>query len=211
MHGTIKLAEEARQRAYATPLEQFDVAHPELFRTDTFWPYFDRLRKEEPVHYCKDSLFGPYWSVTKYNDIMSVDTNHGVFSSAAALGGITIRDVDPDLRRESFISMDQPRHSAQRKTVAPMFTPNRRKVLPGETVVPPVVVPSALSLCNSRVPLLTVTGPVKILVPCRIRIPAPVLVIPAAAAPLLICARMLSEPEPGTLNVRVTPPSESRP
>ena len=38
-------------------------------------------------------MFGPYWSVTKYNDIMAVDTNHGVFSSAAALGGITIRDV----------------------------------------------------------------------------------------------------------------------
>ncbi|MFX5214509.1 hypothetical protein ABTC92_18805, partial [Acinetobacter baumannii] len=49
---------------------------------------------------------------------------HGVFSSASALGGITIRDIDPELRRESFISMDQPRHSAQRKTVAPMFTPN---------------------------------------------------------------------------------------
>jgi cytochrome P450 len=128
MHGTIEQSgeahlREAREKAYSTKLEDLDPSHPELFRTDTFWPYFDRLRKEEPVHYCKDSLFGPYWSVTKYNDIMSVDTNHGVFSSAASLGGITIRDVDPDLRRESFISMDQPRHSGQRKTVAPMFTP----------------------------------------------------------------------------------------
>jgi cytochrome P450 len=68
-------------------------------------------------------MFGPYWSVTKYNDIMDVETNHSVFSSAASLGGITVRDADPDLRRESFIAMDQPRHSAQRKTVAPMFTP----------------------------------------------------------------------------------------
>ena len=123
MHGTIKPAEEARERAYSIPLEDFDVGNPELFRTDTFWPYFDRLRKEEPVHYCKDSMFGPYWSVTKYNDIMEIETNHAVFSSAAALGGITIRDVAPDLRRESFIAMDQPRHGPQRKTVAPMFTP----------------------------------------------------------------------------------------
>ena len=75
------------------------------------------------MHYCKDSMFGPYWSMTKYNDIMDIETNHAVFSSAASLGGITIRDVPPDLRRESFIAMDQPRHSAQRKTVAPMFTP----------------------------------------------------------------------------------------
>src|SRR6266403_4732341 len=128
MQGTIDLAAEphqgaARDRAYCIPLEDIDVGHPELFRTDSFWPYFDRLRREAPVHYCKDSLFGPYWSVTKYNDIMDIETNHAVFSSAASLGGITIRDIAPDLRRESFIAMDQPRHSAQRKTVAPMFTP----------------------------------------------------------------------------------------
>ena len=129
MHGTIDLAENldqkaARRRApIRIPLDEFDPGDPELFRTDTFWPYFDRLRREDPVHYCKDSMFGPYWSVTKYNDIMDIETNHAVFSSAASLGGITIRDVAPDLRRESFIAMDQPRHSAQRKTVAPMFTP----------------------------------------------------------------------------------------
>src|SRR5262245_16059244 len=121
MHGTIDTASdahlrEAREKARSIPLEDFNPADPELFRADTHWPYFDRLRKEDPVHYCKDSIFGPYWSVTKYNDIMAVDTNHGVFSSAAALGGITIRDAPPDLRRESFIAMDQPRHSAQRKT-----------------------------------------------------------------------------------------------
>ena len=128
MHGTVDLAqkaelEAARERAFSLPLQDLNPGDPELFRTDTHWPYFDRLRKDEPVHYCKDSIFGPYWSVTKYNDIMAVDANHGVFSSAAALGGITIRDIAPDLRRESFIAMDQPRHSAQRKTVAPMFTP----------------------------------------------------------------------------------------
>ena len=126
MHGTIENAsrlEALRARADTLPLEQFDPGDPELFRTDTFWPYFDRLRREDPVHYCRDSMFGPYWSVTRYNDIMEIETNHAVFSSASALGGITIRDIDPDLRRESFISMDPPRHAAQRKTVAPMFTP----------------------------------------------------------------------------------------
>jgi len=126
MHGTIESAaklDTLRERANSLPLEQFDPGDPELFRTDTFWPYFDRLRREDPVHYCKDSMFGPYWSITRYNDIMEIETNHSVFSSASALGGITIRDIDPDLRRESFISMDPPRHAAQRKTVAPMFTP----------------------------------------------------------------------------------------
>jgi cytochrome P450 len=128
MDGTIDLdarssQDAARERAYSLPLSEFDPGNPELFRSDTHWAYFDRLRKEDPVHYCKESIFGPYWSVTKYNDIMAIDTNHAVFSSAASLGGITIRDVPSDFRRESFIAMDQPRHSGQRKTVAPMFTP----------------------------------------------------------------------------------------
>ena len=102
MHGTIESTaklDALRERATSLPLEQFDPGDPELFRTDTFWPYFDRLRREDPVHYCKDSMFGPYWSVTRYNDIMEIETNHSVFSSASALGGITIRDIDPDLRR----------------------------------------------------------------------------------------------------------------
>ena len=128
MHGTIDRAESsrldaAREHARSLPLSDLNPAQPELFRTDTHWPYFDRLRKEDPVHYVNDSMYGPYWSVTKYNDIMDIETNHAVFSSASALGGIVIRDMPSDLRRESFISMDPPRHSAQRKTVAPMFTP----------------------------------------------------------------------------------------
>jgi cytochrome P450 len=134
MHGTTDPAQNpdhkaARERASSLPLSEFDPGDPELFRTDTHWPYFDRLRREDPVHYCKDSMFGPYWSVTRYNDIMDIDTNHAVFSSAAALGGITIRDAPPEVRRESFIAMDQPRHGAQRKTVAPMFTPDNLDAL----------------------------------------------------------------------------------
>jgi cytochrome P450 len=61
--------------------------------------------------------------VTKYNDIMHVDTSHHLFSSDVSLGGISIRDVPPGYDWPSFIAMDQPRHAAQRKTVSPMFTP----------------------------------------------------------------------------------------
>jgi cytochrome P450 len=121
----------ARQRAYRIPLDEFNPGDPELFRTDTFWPYFERLRKEEPVHYCRNSAFGPYWSVTKYNDIMGVETNHQIYSSAAVFGGITIRDAGVDYRRPSFIAMDPPTHSGQRKTVAPMFTPTHLDQLAG--------------------------------------------------------------------------------
>jgi cytochrome P450 len=121
--GAMRLADEARAKAYSMPLDEFHPGDPELFRTNTHWPYFERLRAEDPVHYTPDSEFGAYWSVTRYDDIMAVDTNHGVFSSEAALGGITIRDAAPDLRRPSFIAMDPPKHDAQRKAVSPIVAP----------------------------------------------------------------------------------------
>src|SRR5476649_2669827 len=113
----------AREEAYSTPLKDFHPGKPKLFQDDTLWPWFERLRKEEPVHYCTNAPIEPYWSVTKYNDIMHVDTNQAIFSSDARLGGISIRDAPEGYDWPSFIAMDQPRHSAQRKTVSPMFTP----------------------------------------------------------------------------------------
>jgi cytochrome P450 len=113
----------AREKAYATPLSEFHPGNPELFRTDTLWPYFERLRNEEPVHFCATSPVGSYWSVTKYNDIMHVDSNAAIFSSDVNLGGIMLRDLDPEYVWPSFIAMDEPDHGRQRKTVAPMFTP----------------------------------------------------------------------------------------
>jgi cytochrome P450 len=113
----------AREEAYATPLKDFHPGAPRLFQDDALWPWFERLRKEEPVHYCTNAPIAPYWSVTRYNDIMRVDTNHGIYSSDISLGGISIRDTPEGYDWPSFIAMDQPRHSAQRKTVSPMFTP----------------------------------------------------------------------------------------
>ena len=76
--GAVDLKAEARARAYSIPLEDINVADPELFKTDTHWPYFERLRKEDPVHLhpAEHHENGAFWSVTKYNDIMAVDTNH---------------------------------------------------------------------------------------------------------------------------------------
>lgn len=128
MHGTIETEKASRLRisreaAYAMPLKDFHPGAPKLFRDDTLWPYFERLRQEEPVHYCTNAPIEPYWSVTRYNDIMTVDTSHAIFSSDSTLGGISIRDAPEGYNWPSFIAMDEPRHSAQRKTVSPMFTP----------------------------------------------------------------------------------------
>ena len=115
-------AAEARAKAYATPLEDFQIHDHELFRSDTHWPWFERLRKEDPVHYCDKGEFGPYWSVTKHRDIIAVDGNHNVFSSDSERGGITLFDAPEPRERTSFIGLDPPTHDDQRKVVAPMFS-----------------------------------------------------------------------------------------
>jgi cytochrome P450 len=117
--------------AYDMPLDKINVSRPELFRTNSFWPYFERLRAEDPVHYCAESDYGPFWSITKYNDIMAVDTNHQVFSSEAGLGGISIRDQQQDFRLPMFIAMDQPKHDKQRKVVSPIVAPENLERLEG--------------------------------------------------------------------------------
>jgi len=118
-----------KSRAYELPLDKINVSDPALFYNNTMWPYFERLRKEDPVHYCAESDYGPYWSVTKYKDIMTVETNHQVYSSESGFGGITIRDAREDFRLPMFIAMDPPKHEAQRKVVSPIVAPENLEKL----------------------------------------------------------------------------------
>jgi cytochrome P450 len=105
---------------WSVPLADIDVSRPELFQTDTLWPYFERLRAEDPIHYCADSQFGAYWSITKFNDIMAVEKNHQAFSSA---WGIVLPDRPEDFETPNFIGMDPPKHDVQRKTVQGVVAP----------------------------------------------------------------------------------------
>jgi cytochrome P450 len=113
--------------AASMPLEDIDVSNAMLFKHDAFWPYFERLRNEDPVHYCKTSAFGPYWSITKFNDIMEIEKNHDVFSSE--VGGITITERQTDFKTSSFIQMDPPKHDIQRKTVTGVVAPSNLSLL----------------------------------------------------------------------------------
>ena len=109
------------------PLEDLDPSHPALFSNDTMWGHFARLREEDPVHFHEESSVGPYWSVTKYEDIMQVDKQHDVYSSQQRLGGIVLggiaRDDDDDFALPMFIQEDPPKHDDQRRVVTPMFIP----------------------------------------------------------------------------------------
>ena len=121
MSEAISTSEEIVVDPYSIPLDgNFNVAQSHLFEQNAHWAYFERLRKEAPVHFCEESEFGPYWSITRFEDIMHVDTNHKVFSSE---GGITLGDQDEDFTLPMFIAMDPPKHDDQRKVVSPVVAP----------------------------------------------------------------------------------------
>jgi len=128
--GSIDVKRAAREAAYSMPLDQINPADPEIFRTDTWAPYFERLRAEDPVHWAEsgEEEIGGYWSVTKWNDIMAVDTDHEAFSSDPT---IVLPDPAEDFTLPMFIAMDPPKHDVQRKTVSPIVAgPNLAKLEP---------------------------------------------------------------------------------
>ena len=128
-------ANAAAADARSIPLEAINPAKVDRFQDDTIWPYFERLRREDPVHFTADSEFGPYWSITRWEDIMAVDVDHEAFSSAEGIGLpnlAALAEQDKALaamgreRRKGgagFITMDEPEHSQHRKAVSPTVAP----------------------------------------------------------------------------------------
>jgi cytochrome P450 len=116
----------ARAHAATLPLEEIDVAHWDLMRFDTIWPYFERLRREAPVYHHENSIVGPYWSVTSHELIKAVDIDAARFSSEPTIGLETPREQND---ASSFIAMDDPKHAQQRKAVAPVAGPRNLAAL----------------------------------------------------------------------------------
>jgi cytochrome P450 len=111
---------------YSIPLDKLDPSDPMLFHRNEQDAYFKRLRAEDPVHYCAQSKYGPYWSITRYNDILEADNNHKVFSSARAVSldpAVTGGVSDDATEIGGFINADPPKHDNARKAVSPAFTP----------------------------------------------------------------------------------------
>jgi cytochrome P450 len=112
-----------RTHAATAPLDQIDVSDPQLYCDDVWHPYFERLRRDDPVHYVPDSPYGPYWAITKYKDIIQLEVNHKAFSSSWDLGGIRIENIPSGYERPSFILLDPPDHDEQRLVVSPTVNP----------------------------------------------------------------------------------------
>ncbi|MZR63452.1 cytochrome P450 [Alcanivorax sp. DP30] len=109
-------------------LEDIDTSNPFLYRQDQWRAYFKRLRDEAPVHYQKNSPFGPFWSITRYEDILFVDKSHELFSSEPQ---IILGDPPDGLSVEMFIAMDPPKHDVQRRAVQGVVAPKNLKEMEG--------------------------------------------------------------------------------
>ncbi|AXT86974.1 cytochrome P450 [Aeromicrobium sp. A1-2] len=109
-------------------LTDIDVSNPFLFRQGRWESYFERLRNEAPVHYQAKSPFGPFWSVTRYEDILTVDKNHDLFSAEPF---IIIGTPPRGLDLEMFIAMDPPRHDLQRQAVQGVVAPKNLREMEG--------------------------------------------------------------------------------
>jgi len=120
MSESVRIHSGPIQDAQNVPIDQLDVSDPRLLENDSWRPYFARLRREAPVHYLADSPFGPFWSITRFNDIVYVDTHHKIFSSSPA---IVIGDLVDEMKFDNFIFMDPPKHDVQRAAVQPVVAP----------------------------------------------------------------------------------------
>jgi cytochrome P450 len=127
------LEQALRENPQALPVhtEKYDVSRSDIYYEDRWQPIFAEMRAKGDLHKVEDSPFGAYWNVVSHKAIQHIEALPELYSSE---GGITILDRLSDeklaeLGRERFelpmfIAMDRPKHTGQRRTVAPKFTPS---------------------------------------------------------------------------------------
>lgn len=111
--------------AAGRPLNPFDVSQDALYVEDIWREPFARLRAEMPISWREESPFGSYWSVVTHDLVQEVELRHDVFSSRWDMGNITIADAVNGEGFPNFIAQDQPIHTAQRRVIAPAFSPSQ--------------------------------------------------------------------------------------
>ena len=117
---------------YSVPLETIDMSDPDLHLHGLEHVYFERLRKEAPVHHFHSEAYGPFWSLSRYDDIIEIDKNHKDWSSDHKNGGHVLGyelwfNDESGLHWPMFLAMDRPKHDVQRKAVSPAVAPDNLK------------------------------------------------------------------------------------
>ncbi len=111
--------------ADSRPINPFEVSANALYTEDTWREPFARLRADAPISWRPESPFGAYWSVVTHALVQEVELRHDVFSSRWDLGNITIAEAVNGVGFPNFIAQDPPIHTAQRRVIAPAFSPSQ--------------------------------------------------------------------------------------
>jgi len=119
--------------------EKWDVSRSDIYVEDRWQPIFHEMRAAGDLHKVTESPFKSHWNVVSHRAIQHIEALPELYSSAE---GITILDKMSDeqlaeLGRERFelpmfIAMDRPKHTGQRRTVAPKFTPSNMGDMEGD-------------------------------------------------------------------------------
>lgn len=127
VHEMLRKHLETHPDALPKHTDKFDVSRSDIYFEDRWQPIFAEMRSKGPLHYVEESPFGPYWNVVSHKAIQHVEALPELFSSSWEHGGITILERERDAEGRElpmFIAMDRPKHTGQRRTVAPKFTPS---------------------------------------------------------------------------------------
>ncbi len=125
-------AREFEQLAWEThdAPHRWDVTPPEIYVEDRWQEVFAEMRAKAPINKVNNSDFGSYWNITTHKVIQHVEALPDIFSSSFEYGGISLAPMneqaldDPNrVVMPMFIAMDRPKHTEERRVVAPAFTP----------------------------------------------------------------------------------------
>lgn len=104
-------------------LSDVDLLDPDVFKAGRHHEMFEVLRREAPVYFHPEPDGAGFWCITRHADLITVNRDYEVFSSAEH--GISIPDIDDgfEMVREMMLYMDPPRHTRYRLLVNKGFTP----------------------------------------------------------------------------------------
>ena len=118
---------------------RWDVTPPDIYTEDRWQPVFAEMRAKAPINKISDSGFGTYWNVTTHKVIQHVEALPDIFSSSFEYGGISLAPMnEPGMEGSDqvilpmFIAMDRPKHTEERRVVAPAFTPAEMERMTGD-------------------------------------------------------------------------------
>ncbi len=119
----------------AIPVDQIDLGDMELWEDGFPHAIFERLRREDPVHWSPMASWDDepgFWSITTAEDIHEISRRWEDFSSQS--GGIVVSDhgTPLELQTQMFIAMDPPRHDRIKGLFQRGFTPKRIAAHEGE-------------------------------------------------------------------------------